>query len=550
MRLDRMGCFHQTRLSFMRALLRYLKQYRWQFARVLWQVDRKGVGQAIYTASGQGRTYSLVCFAHDLPPEKRSDRVIAEQWDATFTLYDGEPDGQEMARLADNIPKQEAGCCHQTELVLARANRSVRLFEHVVERLSQGCQPDQALIDRVGYLMRTSAVYGNGKFGLSDRERIADRPEFKAPFWVELLAVWLIRAFTLDIVEHMAQAAGPDKAVRMKPGLKRRLGVGNSTGLGMAPFLILHPALVHRWVWARETALCRVCNVESCTPDRQRFFRDLLTRMRLGIESWHVIDPRQKRRIEALEGDLEKLKQRIQRMPLNGMYPWHELVNWSENSLSVEGQELLVSLVIEPYGELVDELSEGMSADETQTFPVQGSETVREVVTAIEARYQWALQTDYRHTEACARFWYVSEEKLEPRLGERFHETGAEKEQPLAYGRDIKQLYEVLGSAAPGQTMTEFLFSHPQHRHAVRRVQTTSKLPYAEIRDNLIAAAMKPIDLLRFKLSFFGANKFDPRSDRWVRITMYQHAPFPDELSAMDADDWIYPPLAATRDGL
>ncbi len=85
--------------------------------------------------------------------------------------------------------------------------------------------------------------------------------------------------------------------------------------------------------------------------------------------------------------------------------------------------------------------------------------------------------------------------------------------------------------------MAEFLLRHPQHRHAVRRIQIVAKLPYAEIRDNLIAARLLPIDLLRCKLSFFGANQFDPKSARWMRITMYQHAPFPTELARMQADD-------------
>ena len=31
-----------------------------------------------------------------------------------------------------------------------------------------------------------------------------------------------------------------------------------------------------------------------------------------------------------------------------------------------------------------------------------------------------------------------------------------------------------------------------------------------------------PIDMLRLKLSFFGAVKFDPRSDKWLRICMFQ----------------------------
>ena len=39
--------------------------------------------------------------------------------------------------------------------------------------------------------------------------------------------------------------------------LRRRLGVGNSTGLGMAPFLVTHALLVDRWITGRETALAR-----------------------------------------------------------------------------------------------------------------------------------------------------------------------------------------------------------------------------------------------------------------------------------------------------
>ena len=36
--------------------------------------------------------------------------------------------------------------------------------------------PMPAMIRDIGYLMRTTAVYGNGKFGIADRALIADRP--------------------------------------------------------------------------------------------------------------------------------------------------------------------------------------------------------------------------------------------------------------------------------------------------------------------------------------------------------------------------------------
>lgn len=559
MRLARLGCFHQTRLSFMRALLRDLQRDAWRFERMRWQVDARGVGMALYRAyraRGPCRDYTLLCFAHDLPAAQRSDRVIAEAWDATFVLYDGVPDARAIARLARQVPKQEAGRYRPTEIVLSRANRSVRVFAEVVAQLARGAQPSPALLERSGYLMRTTAVYGNGKFGLADREALACRPEFAPPFRAELLSVYLIRWFTVDLAEHLARAANPAAAVKLNRDLARQLGVGNATGLGMAPFLAQHPALIHRWIHARETALARVRALPtSCAASRAKF-AETLSRMRAAVAGWRTDDRRQRRRIKALKDDLAHLADHTaarddggrdgDRGALAQPAPWDQLILWSRRALSVEGQELLVTLALEPHGDLVDDLAGQMAIDEALHARIRGDWSVAELRAAIDANYRWALNADYAAPQHCARFWYVSEEKLEPRLGERFAEDGAARELPLAFARDIAALRaDLAAAAAPSQSLAEFLLAHPQHRHAVRRAQLTAKFPYAEIRDNLISARLRPIDLLRCKLSFFGANRFDPKSDRWVRITMYQHAPLPDELADMDADDWIYPPPAA-----
>ncbi len=123
MRLSRLGSLHQSRLSFMRQLTRRLARENWEFTRSVFDIDEKGEGVAVYQAKGPEHIYSLVAFAHDLPEELRSDRVIAEQWDATFTLFDGVPDTEEIERLRQNVPKQEAGRVSAKELSLSRANR-------------------------------------------------------------------------------------------------------------------------------------------------------------------------------------------------------------------------------------------------------------------------------------------------------------------------------------------------------------------------------------------------------------------------------------------
>ena len=545
MKLARMGSFHQSRLSFMRVLLRRLKAENWQFRQGEWRIDEHGVGVATYEAIGPERTYTLVAFAHDLPEEKRSDRVIAEAWDATFTLHDGTISQDDITRLAVNVPRQEAGRISGQELVLSRANRSVRLFDYVVDCLARGQQPDRQTIEPIGYLMRTTAVYGSGKFGAADRSLWADRPEFSGSFQPELLAVWLIRSFTIDIVEHMARQRAPETAIKLDPDIRRRIGVGNSTGLGMAPFLINHPALIHAWINARETALTRVRQLPHAKDSTIADLTRLAQRALVNATEWTTDSPYQKQKTAGLCDDLTQLLEFMTDFDTSTASPYNAIFEWGEQNLSLEGQEQLVSLLIEGHGALIDDLAMTMSADETSSFHIDGSMTIGKIKHILDDAYSWVNEIDYRENAAQARVWYVSEEKLEPRLGERFEEPIEPYEQPLAPGRDIVAARETLSQWDDSTSIASFLLAHPEHRHIIRRVQIVASLPYAEIQDNTIAADMQPIDLLRCKLSFFGASKFDPRSDRWLRITMYQGAPFPDELARLDPDDLAYPPLHA-----
>lgn len=539
MRLSRMGASFPTRLSFMRSLLRRMHREDWQFEQRRFDLDAQGFGTVVLTAHTPERAYSLVVFSHDLPPEKRTDRVIAEAWDATFSLYDGIPSDADIARLADNTPKQEAGRFTPRELVLGRANRSLRLFSHVTERLAAEQQPDIETVARVGYLMRTTAVYGSGKFGCGDRALIADRPELQGAFQVEMLAVWLFRWFTVHLIEHLAQVRGGDSAVPLAPEVRGFLGVGNATGLGMAPFLGRHPQLVHAWVTARETALARVRSLPEATAETRAAFLRLLVRARQHVGEWQVDDLQQMVRIAGVQQDLTRLSEAAPGL-LDEAAPWERIWQFGQARLGVEAQELLLSLLLEPHGALVDELAEQMHVSEH--LALDPGMRLSELHRLITAQQGWVDALALDGPEADARFWYYSEEKLEPRLGHRHAEPGGLLEMPLAFARDIRSLVADLAQAdaADDTIVAAFLLRHPQHRHTVRRVQSIAGLDYAEVRDNLVADGVRPIDLLRFKLAFFGASKFDPKSDLWTRITLFQGAPQPDELADADPDGWAF----------
>jgi hypothetical protein len=543
MRLARLGSFHQSRLSFMQVLTRRMTREKWTFTRPVFEIDAVGVGHAVYCAHTPDRTYSLIAFAHDLPAENRSDRVIAEAWDSTFTLFDGVPTDDDIARLGQNVPLQEAGRVTQSELSVSRANRSVRLWDHVVSRLASGQQPDVDEVKNVGYLMRTTAVYGSGKLGAADREMIAMRPECTAPFQIEMLSVFLTRTYVRDLAQHMANLRGGENAVTLDPDIARDMGIGNSTGLGMAPFLVNHPVLLNNWISAREEAIARVRDLPLASAAEVEIFRNLFARSVISAEAWHSVHPIQVEKLVVLRADLQKLTSHIESADLNKDSPWDRLFLWADAHLGLDAVECLASLMLEPYGHLVDSLADRMSHNDTASFRIDGTMSVAALQAILTQTYAWALSIDWSDKDACARAWYVSEEKLEPRLGERFEEPIAAYEQPLAPGRDAAALYHALRDWEPDTSLAAFLLAHPEHRHTVRRAQIVERAPFAEIRDNTIGSDLLPIDMLRCKLAFFGATHFDPRSDRWLRICLFGNAPYPEELQTSADDFWPYPRL-------
>ncbi|MEJ8562051.1 hypothetical protein QTO30_13030 [Yoonia sp. GPGPB17] len=527
MRLRRMGAAFPTRLSFLRTLMRSLAADKVQVTRPVWNMDAAGFGHAVYTLRFGGYDYALVAVSTDLPPEMRTDRVIATAWDTTYVLYDGIPDQAEIDRIVASAPKQEAARFTARDLVLSRANKSVRLFDHVTDALKAGKQPDPQKIRDTGYLMRTTAVYGNGKFGIADRGHIADHPGMGGPFMAEMLTVWLIRGFTHDLAEHVGGGTLSREA-------KRHLGVGNSTGLGMAPFVVNHPLLLDAWMAVRETAIARVRAIPRLDEDQIGRIYDLVIRVAQYLAEWNVPDDIASERIATMRDEWPKFAATLTPEALSAEQPIHRIITQSAQ-WSVDTQELIAALMLEPFGDLIDGLTDCMA---TPFVPeLDPTMSCADLKALIAADWDWACDVDYDAPAECAQFWYVSEEKLEPRLGNRHEEPGAELETPLDIGRQVKALTaDLTGGDTP---VGRFLAMYPEHRAATRRVQSLARHPYGEIRDNLIGDACLPIDILRCKLAFFGAGKFDPKSDRWTRITLAQGAPLFDELD--NADDWWLP---------
>ncbi|MEO0668934.1 MAG: hypothetical protein AAFZ99_13565 [Pseudomonadota bacterium] len=529
MRLARMGVMMPTRLSFLRVLTRRLCAERAQVQRTHWDMCADGFGTAVHQVTLGGRTYALISVSKPLDDSARSDRVIATAWDAAFVLFDGVPSAADIARVATQAPRQEAGRFGPRDLVLSRANKSMRLWSEIVAALRAGHQPAPARIGEIGYIMRTTAVYGNGKFGIADRHLVADRPELSGAFAAEMLAVYLIRQFSLDLVQHVGRGT-------LDRALARHIGVGNATGLGMAPFLVTHPVLLNNWMVARETALARVRAVPDIPATTRARITTLAARVAGHLSQWHVPGPEDEAALRALEAEWAAFRHHLDDLPPQDPYE-HVWSRAQDHSVAL--QELVVALLLEVNGDIIDGLAECMvDPFGAPPQPFAGTAALRD---AIGRDWGWALDIDFDDPDACRRFWYVSADKLEPRLGDRFAEDGAELETPLDIARRVAQAHADLPRA--DQPVSAFLRDFPQHKHAIDRIAICARHPYSEIRDNLIATTCRPIDMLRCKLSFFGATKFDPKSDLWTRITLAQGAPLGDELTD-ERDDWWLPVMS------
>ncbi len=547
MQLDRLGSLHQSRLSFMRTLVRRMVAENWQISAPVFDLDEQGFGKVVYQIQARYGVFSFVVFSHYLDPECRNDRVIADKWDLTMALCEGTIDSDQLSFLQNNVPKQEAGRVDSRVLVLSRANRSARTFEYVVDELSNGRQPNIDVIAEVGYLYRTTAAYGSGKLGMADWEKVwTKHRDFARPFAAEMFTCYLLRHFSIKQAEFLASKRNPQSAVEIEEDLKRYIGIGNSTGLGMAPFLINHPLLINQWIEMRETALARVIKQSELgiTAGIVDQLAESVSRVLKHLSEIITEDERQSRVNTKVGEELKMLRLWLveQRSDLVNYLSWEALTQFAEDNWHVETQEVINTLLIELYPELVDDLEERMWVDES--YEIVPEMSVADFIILTETKYDWALSIDFSKHEALGVFWYRSEEKMEPRLGHTGVDIGMDKEMPLGIARRVRDCYDQLcqyDNDNSGKNIAHFIVKNPTYNGIVARIQTMSQSFYGDIRENLVHKDVLPINLLRCKLSFFGVSKFDPRSRLWVRNTMYQGAPLVDDFGKPFSDNWHFP---------
>ena len=308
----------------------------------------------------------------------------------------------------------------------------------------------------------------------------------------------------------------------------------------MAPFIVNHPTLLNNWIMSREIALKKIREIKKVNSDEVELFIKSVKNSIENITSWNTESEYQKKKITSLLENVQIFLKFIEKeFSFETNYPFNEIYLWLEKETCDECIEYIVSIMMEPFDDIVKTLISKMSSEEDQYFNIPSHLTIEDLRSIIEKRYPDILKINFDKKENHKNFWFISKNKEEPRYADRFEEDGSELEQPLAIARDIKKLHDQLIITKGSLTIDKFLIQNTDLRHVVRRAFIIEKFPYAEIQDNTIGEKVVPIDMLRLKLSFFGALKFDPRSDKWLRICMFQGAPLPEELKNYD-QQWVY----------
>jgi hypothetical protein len=537
-----------TRLSFTNGLVRRMLDRGWSIGRRHLDIDRDGCGTAVYEIEAEGVTFHFGVFAHP-PDEARQGRIREDEYDFFGAILEGPVDMERLARDHDAFTRSAWGARTTADTYgWTVANRSNRLFEHVAGELARGVQPTAAhLAANGGYLIRNAGYYGNGRAGTRAWRSLPDGHPLASPYHADVLSLFLWRIAGCDIVEATARARNP-AAPALDPALTRGLGVGNSSGIGTVAALVRWPAWLSSYVLAREVALAHA--ISRPGPIDAKCTAHVLALLARAERLYREEPPRELlfEQPAAIAGALQRITAAVAELARSGLVgataprrPWGEIAAVAASTGCREACEQLHAILVEAHAETTDAVAalipRGMAVERV----VRPEQPVGELRALLDERFDWALAMDLSAPGAREFFWYRSEENGENRRGVRAQDPGAEGETFVDVAGIVQRLAQALAGVPAKVRVGRFLLEHPEHAFAVSRVQLAGRVPFGEIRANLLDAAFRPGDAIRFFLSVLGVERPGAASPQWVRGVFFQGAPLLDDLPGGGHDDWMFP---------
>ncbi|MDR5798147.1 hypothetical protein QCE49_32635 [Caballeronia sp. LZ008] len=534
-----MGAMKASRVSFAYALARRMIDERWQIVLESCEADTSGQGRLVYRIRARDVEFTYIARAYEWDgKEKVGRRSDGANRDMFGALFLGKPDAARIEKEFATFDLKNVEAMRTDAMVLGwtPANRSARIFDHVVEALAQGHQPEAGLIGSASaYLLRNGGFQASGRNGSVSYLGIPAGHPLCHPFFADLFGLYMVRQVSIDLVNAIARAHNPN-AAQLSDDIARYLAVGNSSGQGMCVALQRWPHWVSTWLVVREAALAYAKSMHTDGSSTLRL-RDLLSRLaaycdtvRTQSEDYVVPNRVIAANLRTILGWLET----------RGFSLWDDLSR-AASSFDAETQEYLNSALIDLYPDVADRFADYLPIGAARERDVVPEMTVAELQRLLRKNYAWALRYDMLLSKTRQHFWYHSTDNGEQRRGERILDPHEEFESFVDHIGLIQRLACVAMSYDDDTLVGELMFANPDLEMAVSRVQYLDGLPYAEIRDNLIHRDFIPAQLIRFFLASLGIECSTPLSIRYVRGVFFQGMPLPAEIAAGTNRDWRYP---------
>ncbi|QPM90883.1 hypothetical protein [Pseudooceanicola algae] len=545
MQPERLAAFQPSRISASRALIAQMIRERWSFRCKRFSIARDGLGEALYEVEARGYVFSFPIYSFRPSKEGRTGRIIGTAWDMMGAMVEGRLSDADFAATRRELPKLYRGRATPLTLTWFRANRSGRVFDRCVEALAKGQQPEPEMLWKAGYTMRNTGLDGNGTFGTRSFVTLEKDHPLRWALSAQMLSAYMMRVFAADLVDHFAQLDGGDQAVTLAPGLRRYLGVGNGSALGLMYFVNNRPKLVNRWIWIREKSIARAkmldVAAEPALLDRLADGLDRLATFRAEDMTEYGRYPKSgdvAQELQAIAAEVRVLKSRLHAA---GAAPLAAFSAALEGRYSDHAVESCLSALIDLVPEYAQAQVQSLVVDEEVTGTPEM--TVGQLRKVLGTEYGWCWQIDLQSTEANHFIWYKSRNAEEPRRGPR-----KDIDAKHGLGLDLPRLVLTLDAALAGvpadTSIARFLVAHPDLRQITTRVQSLAGMTYHSPHANIMAADFVPAHITKcLNSGLHGLDKTVDSLDRVIRGILFQGAPLPEEVMAGTAcADWSAPP--------
>lgn len=540
MRAPVMGSMKASRVSFAYVLARRMLAERWRIVLESCECEANGQGRLQYRISAGASEFMYIARAYEWDGKekvgRRSDGANRDMFGALFVGVPG-PERIEQEFATFDIKNVETMRTNADVLGWTPANRSARVFDHVVEALAAGHQPEPGLIGSAsGYLLRNGGFQGSGRNGSISFTGIPSGHPLSHPFFADLFGLYMVRQVSIDLVNAIAKARNPH-AVQLSDEIGGHLAVGNSSGQGMCVALQRWPHWVSTWLTVRETALAYAKSM-PCDADGLQRLRELLARVAAYYESVSLPTEDYVVSNKVVAANLRTVRAWLDEPERFAL--WDDLAN-AARQFDLESQEQLNALLIDLYPAFADRLADYLPVGAARERDVVPEMPVGELKALLRDNYRWALDYDMQLSKTRQHFWYHSIDNGEQRRGERIIDPHEEFESFIDHIGLIQRLACVAATYRDDETVATLMFEHPDLDMAVSRVQYLAGLPYAEIRESLAHRDFIPAQLIRFFLAALGIECSTPLSIRYVRGVFFQGVPLPAEIARGTTRDWRYP---------